>query len=156
LTNVFSPETTAFLESGCALIVAVVDAGLHPRANRGWGLDVIGDGVVRILLDADDETTLAYLAERDAIAITGTSVVTLRSVQLKGRALSIDPVDDDDRARAHRYRNAFFTDVVETDGFAREKLERMVPTDYVACTVAVDAAFDQTPGPQAGRAMAEA
>ena len=148
-----SPETTAFLESGCALIVAVVDAGLRPRANRGWGLDVIGDGVVRILLDADDETTLAYLAERDAIAITGTSVVTLQSVQLKGHALSVEPADDDDRARADRYRDAFFTDVVVTDGFDRAMLERLVPGDYVACTVAVDAAFDQTPGPQAGSAM---
>ncbi len=149
----FDPDGVAFLESGCALIVAVVDADLHPRANRGWGLDVLPEGRVRLLLDADDVTTLDHLAQRDAIAITATSVRDLHSMQLKGHCEAVESATAEDRARVDRYCADFFADVVETDGFARALLQRLVPADYVACVVRVDAVFDQTPGPTAGTAL---
>jgi hypothetical protein len=150
---VFSPEDVVFLESGCALIVAVVDADLRPRANRGWGLDVLAEGDVRLLLDADDVTTLDHLVQRDAIAITATSVRDLHSMQLKGHCRRIEAATPADRIRADRYCASFFTDVVETDGFARGLLQRLVPAAYVACIVRIDAVFDQTPGPAAGTAL---
>ncbi len=149
----FSLDNVAFLESGCALIVAVVDTDLHPRANRGWGLDVLPDDRVRLLLDADDVTTLDHLAAHDAIAITATSVRDLHSMQLKGHCSAIDVATPEDRIRADRYCADFFTDVVETDGFARRLLQRLVPAEFVACIVRVDAVYDQTPGPAAGSAL---
>ena len=56
----FDPETRAFLESGCGLLVATVSADGAPHAARGWGLDVLDVGPparLRLLLDADDERT---------------------------------------------------------------------------------------------------
>jgi Pyridoxamine 5'-phosphate oxidase len=150
----FSPETTAFLESGCALIVATVSVDGEPRATRGWGLDVLGENQVRILLEADDHVTLEHLASHDSIAITSTSVRTLHSMQLKGRALRIEPATDDDRRRAARFCDDFFSDIVAIDGYDRALLDRLVPADYVTCTVAVEAAYDQTPGPRAGASFA--
>jgi hypothetical protein len=148
---VFDEERTAFLESGCALILGTVLPDGEPHAGRGWGLTVLPeDGHVRLLLDAEDLALVDQAARRGAIAITGASVRTLLAVQLKGRALSVEAASGDDTARAERYCDAFFGDIVDTDGLDRSVVERMTPLDYVACTVAVERLFDQTPGPGAG------
>ncbi len=150
----FDEETAALLTSGCALIVGTVGADGEPHAGRGWGLDVLDDGAdlarLRVLLDAGDERTVEHAAAGWAIAVTATSVRNLRSVQLKGRALSIEVAGREDLDRAERYIDAFFTDINETDGTPLDLLQRFVPLGYVACTVEATERFDQTPGPGAG------
>ena len=147
----FDEERTAFLEGGCALILATVLPDGEPHAGRGWGLTVLpDDGHLRVLLDVEDLATVDQAAERGAIAITGASVRTLRAMQLKGRALAVEAASLADTARAERYCNAFFGDIVDVDGLDRTVVERMTPVGYVACTVAVEQLFDQTPGPGAG------
>ncbi len=150
------PETVAFLESGCSLIVGSVSADGLPHASRGWGLDVLDPRRLqfRLLLDADDTVALANLAAGGALAVTGASVRTLYSMQLKGRAERITPATIKDVDRAARFIDEFFTDIQETDGDPRERLERIVPVGYVACTFAADEIYDQTPGPGAGEPFA--
>ncbi len=109
---------------------------------------------MRLLLDASDDATLANL-RRDGdhggrIAITVADVRTLRSFQLKGRVAALDPATEADREKADRYCDDFFTDIEVTDGTPRVLTERLRPARYVACTVEVEEAFDQTPGPHAG------
>jgi hypothetical protein len=150
---VFDPETRAFLESGCALIVGTVHPDGEPHAGRAWGLDVLADGdepEVRLLLDADDATTIEHVAAGGRIAITANSVRTLSSVQLKGRSLGVEVPDPADGPRCQRYTDAFFTDIMETDGTAPTLLSRFVPVGTVACRVEVHERFDQTPGPGSG------
>ena len=77
-------------------------------------------------------------------------MVTLRSVQLKGRVTDAGDATDDDRARAARYCQMFEDDVVATDCLDRLIFRRIIPPDYCARVVEVDAVFDQTPGPGAG------
>ena len=154
---VFDAETVAFLHSGCALIIGTVEPGGKPRAGRGWGLRVL-DGeapTLRLLLDADDDVTIANVAAGQAIAVTATSVRTLSSTQLKGRALGVEPMTPEDEARAVEYCRRFFADIVETDGTDPSLPERMVPMGYVACTFEVTEVFDQTPGPGAGQPVAD-
>ncbi len=149
----FDDETTAFLESGSALLVGTVSPDGEPHASRGWGLDVTSAGDptrVRVLLDVDDTTGLEHAAAGGAIAVTAASVRTLRSVQLKGRSLGLEPATPDDAARAQRYLDELFTDVHETDGTALAVLARFAPRGVVACAVEVGERFDQTPGPGAG------
>ena len=147
----FDEERTAFLEGGCALILATVLPDGEPHAGRGWGLSVLTDpGHVRLLLDAEDLAMVDQATGRGAIAITAASVRTLQAVQLKGRALATEAATRDDDARAERYCDALFGDIVDTDGSDRTVVERLTPVGYVACTVAVEQLFDQTPGPGAG------
>lgn len=149
----FDPETRAFLESGCALIVGTVDDDGEPHAGRLWGLDVVGDGpepMVRLLLDADDLASIDHAAGEGPLAVTATSVRTLHSMQLKGAARYVEPATEADEARARRYIDAFFTDIRETDGTAAELLECFEPSGFVVCVMAVRERFDQTPGPAAG------
>lgn len=150
---VFSRETVEFLQSGCGLLVAAVGADGTPRANRGFGLEVVADERVRVLLDADEQTTLEYLAEHDRIAINATSVPTYHSIQLKGRCTAIETATEADEARARHYCDDFFAEVVAVDGYDLALLERMTPACFVACTVHVEELYDQTPGPDAGASI---
>jgi hypothetical protein len=150
---VLDDETRAFLESGCALIVGTVDPEGGPHAGRGWGLSVLDDGSVprlRLLLDADDERSVAHAARGGAIAVTATSVTTLRSMQLKGRSIGTEVVTVDDEARAARFVEHFFADVHATDGVEWEVFDRMTPMGYVPVVFEAHETYDQTPGPQAG------
>ena len=52
-----------------------------------------------------------------------------------------------------RFCESFFGVVEELEGTDRRLLERMVPDDFVACTVVIDELYDQTPGPGAGAAL---
>ena len=142
--------TRAFLEAGSALIIGTVGPDGAPFAGRGWGLDVLDGGVVRLLLDATDEGSIANVDAGRAIAVTAADVRTLRSVQLKGRAIGIEATTAADRERWSRYREEFFTDILETDGTPRELTDRVAPDDVVPCTIEVHELFDQTPGPGAG------
>lgn len=149
----FDEETTRFLESGCALIVGTVRPDGEPHAGRGWGLDVVelGDApTIRLLLDAEDETTLELVAAGSAVAVTATSVRTLRSVQLKGRSLGLLAPSSAVESTARRYRDQFFADIHETDGTSTDLLEAFEPEALVACAVEVWERYDQTPGPGAG------
>jgi len=112
-TPLFDPETTAFLETGCALLVATVLPDGEPFATRGWGLTVVDAdrGEVRLLLDSQDTETIARLREGGRVACTATSVIDLRSVQLKGRGRGVGVATAADRERATAYTDAFFADV---------------------------------------------
>jgi hypothetical protein len=153
---VLDPEIVAFLESGCALIVGTVARDGTPYATRAWGLSIVGrdDPVtVRLLLDAADAVTIDHLRDRGLVAITATSVPTLRSRQLKGTATSVVAATDADLDRAAQYCDQFYGDICRTEHTHRSLPERLTPSEFVACTIDVDELFDQTPGPGAGAAL---
>lgn len=152
----FDAATRAFLEGGAALVVGTVSPDGEPYATRGWGLRVLGATApvqVRLLLSAADLVALSDLDGTGRVAITASDVATLRSLQLKGRVIAVEPIVEDDHDLAAGYVDALFEDVVETDGIARHLLERLVPPAFVAFTVEPDELFDQTPGPGAGAAV---
>lgn len=152
----FDAQTTAFLESGCALIVGTTTPDGEPFATRGWGLTMLCDGDtphVRVLLDSDDAPWVDVSRMNGAVAITATNVPTLRSMQLKGQIIDVEKADDEDRARAQRFCRDFFDDIVNTERTPRALIERIEPEDFIACVVRIEECFDQTPGPGAGSAI---
>jgi Pyridoxamine 5'-phosphate oxidase len=152
---VLTPETVSFLEGGCSCAVATVDAANEPYGTRGWGVTFVAGDDVRLVLDAADRGAMEDLAATARIAVTAADVLTLRSIQFKGVARSVEPATDGDRERVARYCDAFFGNIVAIDGTPRTLLDRLVPTDFVACTVRVEELYDQTPGPAAGASMPE-
>jgi hypothetical protein len=151
---VIDAATAEFLATGCGLLVGTVSEDGEPCATRGWGASVEPpDGLLRVLLDADDHHSLTEVVPGRAIAVTAADVRTLRSLQMKGRVRATGPATESDRARAQVYCDDFYRDIADTDGTDRRLLERMTPRDYVACLVDLDELFDQTPGPTAGRSI---
>jgi hypothetical protein len=154
---VLDDELAAFLESGCSTIVGLVTAGGEPFATRGWGTEVVSPAQVRVLLGAGPLRSAGLRGggapARFAIAVTGASVLTLRSVQLKGTAHSLSAPTAADLERSARFCTEFFADVAATDGIDRWLMDRLVPADLVVATVDVDELYDQTPGPGAGKRL---
>ena len=146
------PDAKELLESGCALIVGTVDVNGMPHAARAWGLDVIdGDATrIRVLVAADEPVMLDNLDATGLVAVTGTDIRTLRSIQAKGRVIRVEAATLADRYRADRYCETFMSDIEEVDATPRALTERLRPDRFRACTVAVDELYDQTPGPRAG------
>jgi hypothetical protein len=152
--------TAAFLGTGCALLVGTALPDGEPVAARGFGCTTVevgpGRALLRVLLAADDPRGFEHACVGDRVAVTATSVVTLRSVQLKGRLRGIEAPTAADDAKAVAYLEAFFVDITCTDGTPRALLQRMVPAAYVAWLVEAQELFDQTPGPSAGAALSGA
>jgi hypothetical protein len=144
------------LESGCSLIVGLVTADGQPRAGRGWALSIAADRRhARLLLAAADVDGLGHApgAPIGKVAVNGADVLTLRSVQLKGPIVGVEPADDRDLACMARHCDGFFDAVAVVDSIPRYLMERLIPDDVVACTFEIVEAFDQTPGPGAGQPL---
>ncbi len=146
---VLDEDMVGFLQGGCALIVCTVDADGEPYASRAWGLTV---------LSAESPVQVRLLATPDVIpagriAITGTDVPTLRSMQLKGHIVSIEPASPFDADKTSEYIDHFYGDVERTDRIPRDLIERLTPSELVALTVDVDELYNQTPGPRAGSSL---
>ena len=138
-----------FLHGGCSLIVGTVKDDGQPVVSRGWGLTVVDTDPLSLRLLVHED-----LVRPGAIAVTACDVRTLRSMQLKGRVVAIEPLTDTDHAKRRQYTDEFFSDIAAADAFPRELLDRLVPDVYLACTIGVDEMFDQTPGPRAGAPLA--
>jgi hypothetical protein len=147
-----------FVETGCALLVGTATPDGQPLATRGWGCTVLENGPttvrLRVLLSLDDPRGVEHVRPGDAVAVTATSVRTLHSIQLKGSVRAIEPGDTTDAERTAAYCDAFFEDILATDGPPPELPERLRPSGVLAWIVEASEAFDQTPGPTAGTPIA--
>jgi len=151
---VIDPDVVELLGSACATFVGTVDADGAPAAAYGMGVLVSDDGSeLRVVVSSEEARVLDNLRSTGVVAIGATDVFTLRSVQVKGRALRVEPVTAEDRIRTERYLAGYFDRVHQTDGTPLEKIRRMQPRDYAAFVMTVDELYDQTPGPQAGAAL---
>ena len=98
---------------------------------------------------------LADVRRSGAVAAVFSKPSTHRTLQLKGRDAAILDADADDLLAVARYRDAF---VAETSalGHPAHLIGAMFDCpdkDIVAISFTPDAAFSQTPGPQAGQAL---
>lgn len=149
------PETAEGLRSGTSLIIGTVSSAGRPHANRAWGAVVSDDGSeVRVMIDADDDALLANLRGTGRVAVTGADVRTFRSVQVKGTVRALEELTAKDHADRERATDRFLTEVEEVDRTPRAYIEALVPARFVACVVAIEERYDQTPGPAAGRSLA--
>jgi hypothetical protein len=151
---VIDPEVAELLESPCALLCGSVDADGLPDATRGWGAELLGPDRVRVLLASNAERTLANLGGGGRMAFTVTHFVTNVSWQLKGHAETIEPATPQDRIRFDSFCAGCVEIIHLVDGAPPEVIRRLIPPGIVACVMAVEQVFDQTPGPAAGACVA--
>jgi len=151
---VIGPELTELLESPCSLIVGTVDAAGLPDASRAWGVEVLDDRHVRVLLSTQASVTRRNVEGGGAIALTATHFSTFESVQLKGHATHVEEATPADRIRFRHYCTGATRAIAASDGTPEELVERFMTADVYACLVAVESLFDQTPGRGAGTQLA--
>jgi hypothetical protein len=146
------------LECGVAVVLGTHDAALNPEIARAWGLRVMPDRAsVEVCVGMPSgRRTAANLEDNGRVALTCVRPTTYRQVQLKGRAVATLEPTDDDRARVDRHRQAFAHEVdhVGIDGrLVHNFWDYDDPRSMVKLRIAVEQAFDQTPGPDAGRKL---
>ncbi len=148
------PELAELLESPCSLIVGTVDADRLPDASRAWGIEVLDDRRLRMLLSTQAPVTRRNVEQGGAVALTATNFFTFESMQLKGRATSVEDATPADHIRFDRYCAGAARAIAETDGTPEELVMRFMTAGVYACVVNVESVFDQTPGRTAGTQLA--
>jgi hypothetical protein len=142
------------VESGVAVLVATGDAQRRPHVAYGWGPRVREDGsTIDVFLDASRaERTLSNVRGSGKIAMTVAEPVSMRSVQFKGSFRETGTATPEDAVWVQRHRDAF---VVTTSlvGDPPDKIRGMWMDEVIRVSFTVERAFDQTPGPNAGRPL---
>jgi hypothetical protein len=153
----FDAELAAFMQGGISLNIGSCGADLRPSVARAVGCRIAQDRrTVRILVSkVQAAPVLGHVRAAGALAAVFSEPATLRTVQLKGVDASVEPASAEDLAIAAAYRQAFISHL-EPLGYAPALIGALLAcpdADIVAVRFTPSAAFSQTPGPDAGRAL---
>jgi hypothetical protein len=151
---VIDPELKQFVEADVSVVVGSRDAQFAPEIVRGWGPQVMPDGAsLEICIDrAAGVRTLANLRDNGRMAVTLTHPISHKAVQFKGRCVEIGDPAAADWPRIERHREAF-VQVLGQMGYTREFTRRLWSVQVVKLRLSIEQAFDQTPGPEAGKPL---
>jgi hypothetical protein len=152
-----SPELLAMIDRGVSVIVSSRDADLRPSLMRAVGSHLAADGssVTVYLARSQSAQLLQDIASTGHLAVVFSEPFTHRSVQLKSSAASLRPAQDADRPLLARYLASMEHEIARV-GFPAPVTRAMLAhrlEDLVAVTFAPEQAFDQTPGPRAGKPL---
>lgn len=152
-----STELAAFAEAGNSILVGSRDARLFPECVRALGARVErGRRELTVFLaTAVSATTVANLAENGRIAVCFSRIEDHRSIQVKGRVVSIRAGDEADRAVVERYRGDWTRNLAVIGMPPRISLRQNAWPCH-AVRVRIESLFEQTPGPGAGAPLGAA
>lgn len=155
MSATLSPEVASFLESGISVLVGTRDPRLVPEAMRAVGARVEAGGaeLTVFLPAATAARTVANLEDNGRIAVCFSRPIDHRSLQVKGRVLSIRDGDAADRAVIDRYLEALAGTWQEI-GVPPTVVRRVTRWPAHAIRLCIEEVFVQTPGPGAGAPLA--
>jgi hypothetical protein len=156
-TLVLTAELVDYMESGVSLLVGTRDTALRPASARGFGveIDAPSSTATVFIAAAGSQVTLGNLRDNGQLALTFSRPIDHRSLQVKGRVLSITETDEHQRRVQDRYFSRFAEGLIFT-GLRQNLLRRIRYFPSYAVHFRLESMFDQTPGPGAGRTTAVA
>lgn len=152
-----SDSIVAFLGGAVSILAAGRDADLRPRLSRGISVRLGEDrrSLTVYVADRAGASLIAVLTPGAPVAVTASHVPTHRSVQLKGTVTAVRPAREDERGPVEAQVGGFRQDVAAI-GFPLPVTQRLVTWPATAVEVRLGSAFEQTPGPGAGRPVGAA
>lgn len=152
---VIGPDQAALLRRRVSIIVGSRDEAQKPHLMRAVGARLSPDRrELTVFLDSrGGRQVLDDLRANGQIAVVFTEPSTHRAAQFKGRDVRIELPGPGDRALVEHYIECF-ADEIGSLGYPRELVRAMFAhrdEDLVAIRFAPGEAFDQTPGPGAGK-----
>ncbi|HJV91323.1 MAG TPA: hypothetical protein VJ623_13525 [Holophagaceae bacterium] len=153
----FLAEEAAFLVGGRSLNVGSCDASGRPTLVRGLACRVEGDAGRMIVFVARPQAgeLLGDIGANGKVAVVLTDPPTHRTIQLKGRDATVIPLAEGDAAWVEASIDSFARQMAPL-GFSADVIRTIftcAPSDLAAVAFTPVEAFDQTPGPQAGRPL---
>jgi hypothetical protein len=151
------PELLAMMARGVSVIVASRDAELRPSMMRAMGSNVENDGqrITVFLSRAQSQQLLQDLAAGAPIAAVFSEPATHHCVQVKASRVAVRDAAPRDEPLLVRYLASMEREVQRV-GFpphlTRAMLACRLP-DLAAVEFEPEQAFDQTPGPRAGKPL---
>ena len=144
-------DVCARLEVAAVVLVASVDATGSPTCAHAAALKVApGESVATVYLPvATCQAILADIATNGRLAVTCGNPLDNGAVQLKGRSRRVRMAAEDERAFVDA-RQAIHAASIEHIGVPRRYARGLVSWPAFAVELAIEAVFDQTPGPRAG------
>ncbi len=148
----------AFIQRGVSMNVASRDLANAPTVARACGCRVSPDRCrVTVFLSAvQSDAVLRAIGQTRAIAVVFSRPSTHKTIQLKGSDARVGPLAAGDESLIAAYRESFVEDLLGI-GYTRAFASAVVAGadgPVVAVTFTPMAAFDQTPGRNAGRPLA--
>jgi Pyridoxamine 5'-phosphate oxidase len=139
------------LEPGTSILVGTVDPSGWPSSCRGVALVVHPDheGVTVYVPVATAAETVANIASNGQVAVVSSEIVSHVSIQLKGRARAVRVAGEDEAEAVHGHFDRLM-DVLDSVGLPRRISRTVSIWPAFAVDLAVEAIFEQTPGPRAG------
>ncbi len=154
------PEAALLRLEPLSIVAASRGAQNVPFVTRALGKRVSEDlrRVTLFFSAADAHRMRADIEANGCIAVVLTSAPTHHAVQLKGSDAKVEKVLKSDVKVIASYRKAFVEELGKL-GYPPPAIEALVTPEteeYFAVTFTPEAAFSQTPGPKAGRAIESA
>ena len=150
-------DLNAFEEAGASVNVGLVDDDGRPLAARGFGLAVVEPEPLQVELLVPVVTLEAVgrtiASPPFAIAVTVSAIALFRSTQLKGTVRELRPPTDGQVNHARQQVTTLFEALHRITGEDLSILPSVMPESLLVATIAVAEAYDQTPGPGAGRTV---
>jgi hypothetical protein len=151
----FDNDLKALVESNVAVVVGTTNAEKRPHVIYAWGPRVLEDRrSMQVFIEVPRAgPVIANLEATGLVAVTIADPITYRSIQFKGRFRAAVPAEQADVACVQRHREGFAS-VLAVVGDPRESIRNA----WMECALTrieleIDRAFDQTPGPEAGRPL---
>lgn len=145
-------ELIAYLDQHLSLLAAGRDRELRPCIARAVGILPGADrtSFTAFLADGPAAALLAILEEGAPFALGSTHIPSHRSVQLKGVVTRVRSATEAERPLIEACTGGFTEDLGGL-GYPLPVVRRIVTWPATAVEVRLEAVFDQTPGPGAGR-----
>jgi hypothetical protein len=146
---------TAFLHEGVGIHLGTRNECLEPNGARAIAVRVEagGEHLVVYMAEIAARRVLTDLQSNGLAAVVVARPTDERACQVKGHFVGARPVSADERGMAQSQWDAFL-DSLEYIGIPRESARTWISVADVAITLKVTEVFDQTPGPDAGKAIA--
>jgi hypothetical protein len=148
-------QLAAFLQDGVGIHIGTRNEHLEPNGARAISLKVeeAGTVVVVFLTEIAARRVLPDLKANGQAAIVVARPTDERACQVKGTFLRTRRTTSAERVDAQAQWNAFL-DNLEYIGIPRVSAQTWATDPDVAIALRVTAVFEQTPGPNAGKAIA--
>lgn len=149
-------EVLEFIQSGVSIIVGVVGANRRAEGGRALATRVVAGGIVRLMYPTEGNDAITASAQSaGAIAVTFSAPLSHRTIQLKAGSSRAEQLEPDDRISVDQQMDAF-AGVLRALGFPPQFVKAFCDNRSKSIGVlsfVPEAAYEQTPGPGAGREL---
>jgi hypothetical protein len=148
-------DLVELFEGGASIVMATRDGKLRPEVARACGavVDRTESSRARItvfLAESVAARTVANLAENRELAVLFTEIFRHRSIQTKGKVVSVERAAEVHQDAIKRYMGAWSEALYQT-GIPRAVTLQCATRPATAITYDAEELFVQTPGPKAGQ-----